>query len=141
MYAEGTVNTPGDVDKFWTTEMSFTFRALATKSDRLSRITPDDGGVWFMNFGISEQTLNVTDNNTYVTARRILPDWWLWQPCGTINLHLQDRRGHVQLANNTKKPFYFKYWHTFRALFGVLDTEKKYKALNAKYTDNIADLN
>ena len=140
MYAEGTVNTPGDKDKFWTAEMSFTFRALAEKSERLSRITPDDGDVWFMNFGRSEQMLNVTDNNTYVKARGIPTGWWSWQHCGAINLHLQDRWGLVQFSKGTKEPFYFKYWHLFRALFDILDAEKKYKALNAKYTDDIAEL-
>ena len=140
VYAEGTIKTPGDVDQYWTAEMSFTFKALASKSNRKSHITTEEGEVWFMNFGRSEQTLKITENNTFMKARGVPTDWWSWQPCGAINLHLQDRWGLVQFSRSYEEPFYFKFWYLLRALFDILDAEKKYKALNAKCTDNFAEL-
>ena len=135
VYTEGTVNTPGDTDRFWTAEMTFTFEALAANSSR-SYPTPSENEVWFMNFGRSEQSLDVTTDNKYVVNNDIPTQWWSWQPCNAINLHLQDRWGLVQFkrVSNDKK-FSFERWHIYRALFDTLDAMKTYIALNAKYTD------
>lgn len=142
VYYEGTVNTPGDIDKYWTAEMSFTFEALAANSAR-ARHAPAVDEVWFINFGRSEQTLNVSADNTYVQVKGVPTYWWSWQPCGAINLHLQDRWGLVQFKNDTfvnQNNFSFKLWHIYRALFDMMDAMKKYKAINAKYTDQIQEL-
>ena len=119
--------------------MSFTFDALALNSTRRSS-SPDDDEVWFINFGRSEQTLNVSDSNTYVKARGVPTDWWSWQPCGAINLHLQDRWGLMQFKKDSGGSFNFDRWHIYRALFDTMNAEKKHKVLNAKYTDNLAEL-
>ena len=140
VYAEGTVNTPGDTDRFWTAEMSFTFDALAANSSRPSS-TPTDKEAWFINFGRSEQNLNVTVDNRYVVNRNLPTRWWSWQPCNAINLHLQDRWGLVQFKRYLNdKRFNFERWHIYRALFDMMDAMKKYKALNAKYTDLLEEL-
>ena len=120
--------------------MSFTFEALAANSTR-SQQKPNQNEVWFINFGRSEQALNITQDNRYVKAPGVPLSWWSWQPCDAINLHLQDRWGLVQFkANINDKQFNFENWHIYRALFDVMDAEKKYKALNAKYTDQLVEL-
>ena len=140
VYTEGTVNIPGDEDKFWSAEMSFTFAALAANSTRKQQ-KPDKNEVWFINFGRSEQPLNISQGNKYVKAPGVATSWWSWQSCGAINLHLQDRWGLVQFKNNINdKNFNFEYWHIYRALFDMMDAEKKYKALNAKYTNQLEEL-
>ena len=140
VYAEGTVNDASDRDESWTVEMALSFKALAARSNKMSRKTPDDGETWFMNFGRSEQSLIVTDKDTYVKDESVPTSWRSWQPCGAINLHLQDRWGLVQFRKTTNEPFYFRDWHVFRAAFDVMDAEKKQKTLNAHYTDNLAEL-
>lgn len=140
VYTEGTVNRPGDTDTFWTAEMSFTFEALAMNSIRRSQ-RPSDNEVWFINFGRSEQTLNVTHDYVYVKNGNIPTKWWSWQPCGAINLHLQDRWGLVQFKRDFNEgSFSFDRWHIYRTLFDLMDAEKKYKALNARYTDTLSEL-
>ena len=133
------MNTPGDVDKYWTAEMSFTFEALAANSSRTTE-KPANNEAWFINFGRSEQHLNVT-NNTYVQIKGLATRWWSWQPCNAINLQLQDRWGLVQFKTDINdQQFNFPRWHIYRALFDMMDAMKKYKALHAKYTDQIEEL-
>ena len=85
--------------------------------------------------------MNVTADNRYVQNRNIPTQWWSWQPCYAINLHLQDRWGLVQFKRDSNdKKFKFERWHIYRALFDMLDAMKKYKALNAKYTNLVEEL-
>ncbi|XP_052820248.1 uncharacterized protein LOC128246081 [Mya arenaria] len=138
---DGTINQPGDEDKFWTVEISIPFRNLALNSNR-SQIDPKpySNEVWFMQFGRSEQNLTVA-NGSYVPQVLSEQNWWSWQPCGTINLHLQDRWGLVQFKRNRNdKKFRYKKWHVYRTLFDVMNAMDVYKALNGKFTDNIAEL-
>lgn len=140
VYHEGTVNTPGDKDKFWTAEMSFTFEALFANSSRTSA-TLANSEAWFMNFGRSEQNLNVSTDNIYVKNQNLPTRWWSWQACNAVNLMLQDRWGIVQFKRDMNdKIFNFERWHIYRALFDMMDAMKKYKALNAKYTNLIEEL-
>ena len=140
VHAEGTVNQPGDVDKYWNVEMAFTFKALAKNSVRVVP-QPSDNEVWFLQFGRSEQRLNVTKENTYVKVAGSKTDWWAWQPCDTVNLHLQDRWGLVQFKRKLEdKIFAYQKWHIYKSLFDMMDAMKKYKAIQGKYTDEIHEL-
>lgn len=142
VYTSGTVNRPLDVDKFWSVEFSFTFDALAQNSTRTTP-SPQNGEVWFMQFGRGYWKLNITSDGQYVKTSTVdyPEDWWSWQPCGAINLHLQDRWGLVQFKRSLMdKKFLFNKWHIYRALFEMLDAMKKYKAINGKYTSDIQQL-
>lgn len=139
VYAEGTVNAPGDEDKYWSVEMSFSFANLAEKSQRV-KPEPFENDVWFIQFGRSEQNLTV-DNGKYKKVPGSKTDWWSWQPCDAINLHLQDRWGLVQFKRNLNdKKLRFQKWHIYKSLFDMMDAMKKYKAINGKYTDAIEEL-
>jgi hypothetical protein len=139
VYAEGTINTPGDVDKFWSVEMSFSFKNLAERSLR-NQDEPRDNEVWFLQFGRSEKNLTVVDGK-YKVVPNSKTDWWSWGPCGAINLHLQDRWGLVQFKKNVNdKIFQFENWHIYKSLFDVRDAMEKYKGENGRYTDAIEEL-
>ena len=140
VYAEGTINTPGDIDRYWNVEMSFSFQALAKSSLRVVP-EPSDNDVWFIQFGRSEQKLNVSADNKYFRIPRSKTDWWSWQPCDAINLHLQDRWGLVQFKRKLEDTkFSFQKWHIYKSLFDMMDAMKKYKALHGRYTDEIQEL-
>lgn len=139
VHYEGTVNTPGDTDKFWTAEMSFSFANLSANSTRVSP-TPYANEVWFIQFGRSEQKL-IVKNGKYEKAPNSTTDWWSWQPCDAINLHLQDRWGLVQFKKNLDdKNFRFQKWHIYKSLFDMMDAMKKHKAINGGYTTAIEEL-
>lgn len=139
VYAEGTVNTPGDDDKYWSVEMSLSFRNLAESSQRPQPM-PGDNEAWFMQFGRAEYKLDATNGN-YQKVSGSKPDWWAWQPSDAINLQLQDRWGLVQFKRNLRdKKFKFEKWHIYKALFDSMDAMKRYKAVNGRYTDAIEEL-
>ncbi|KAL4221403.1 hypothetical protein ACF0H5_019661 [Mactra antiquata] len=136
VYYDGTVNKPGDIDKYWTAEMSFAFSKLYELYDSKPQI--DD--VWFIQFGRSEQNLTAT-NGKYEKVKGSSTDWWSWQPCDAINLHLQDRWGLVQFKKNLRdRKFRFEKWHIYKSLFDMMDALKKYKAINGAYTSSIEEL-
>ncbi|XP_052760334.1 uncharacterized protein LOC128203098 [Mya arenaria] len=141
VYVDGTINQPGDKDKFWSVEMSIPFETLSFGSERnLTDPNPNDNEAWFMQFGRSEHNLTV-ENGRYVPQALSQKNWWSWQPCGAINLHLQDRWGLVQFKRNMNdKKFRFPKWHVYRALFDVMNGMDAYRALNGKFTADISEL-
>lgn len=139
VWADGTINQPGDNDTGWSIEMAVTFESLAMLSQRQ---TPgvSDNDVWFIQFGRSEPEL-VVENGAYMKPRNGSTSWWSWQPCDAVNLHLQDRWGLVQFKREmADKEFSFPLWHVYKALFDMLTAMKKYKAINGKYVDTIQEL-
>lgn len=140
IYYEGTINNPRDEDKFWSVEMSFSFKSLATESNR-NQAEPLENEVWFTQFGRSEQRLIINADGRYEKKPNSTTDWWAWQPVDTINLHLQDRWGLVQFKTNTdEKEFVFQKWHLYKALFDTFNALKTYEALNGKYSTTVAEL-
>ena len=139
VHVEGTINTPGDVDKYWSVEMSFSFKKLAEKSIRVQD-EPSNNEVWFLQFGRSERNLTVEDGK-YKVVPKSKTDWWSWGPCGAINLHLQDRWGLIQFKKNLNdKLFQYDKWHIYKSLFDTMYAMKKYKAVNGRYTTAVEEL-
>ncbi|WAR14899.1 6PGD-like protein, partial [Mya arenaria] len=139
VYVDGTVNKPGDIDKYWSVEMALSFDNLKDHSERVQP-NPIDDEVCFVQFGRSEQHLENV-NGEYRKKKNSTTDWWAWQPCDAINLHLQDRWGLVQfkrtLADNE---FKFTKWHIYKSLFDMMNGMKKYKALHGRYVNTIEEL-
>ncbi|KAL4221398.1 hypothetical protein ACF0H5_019656 [Mactra antiquata] len=139
IYHEGTVNQPNDKDRFWSVEIALPFTQLAYNSSRVKSI-PDENEVWFTNFGRSEQKL-INKNGKYQKVPKSVADWWSWQPCDVINLHLQDRWGLVQFKKDIKDTtFRYTHWHLDKALFEVTKAMDQYIAINGKYTTVIEEL-
>jgi hypothetical protein len=139
IYADGSINTPGDEDKYWSIEVSFLFTKLAERSQR-AQPNPAENEAWFIQLGRSEQNLTV-ENGQYKKNPGSKPQWWSWQQCDDINLLLQDRWGLVQFKKNlSDKKFRFDRWHIYKALFDMRDAMKKFQSVNGKYTTNIEEL-
>lgn len=139
VFYDGTLNTPGDYDKFWSVEMTFSFKQLSYNSTR-SNDRPDANEVWFMQFGRSGRKL-MNANGKYKIVPNSSSDWWSWQPCGAINLQLQDRWGLVQFKKSLNdESFRFQNWHIYKALFEMMDGMEKYKAINGKFATTIEEL-
>ncbi|XP_045162533.2 uncharacterized protein LOC123527253 [Mercenaria mercenaria] len=139
VFTEGTVNTPGDEDKYWSVEISLSFVKLAESSQRVQP-NPAANEVWFLQLGRSEQNLTVVDGQ-YKKVPKSKAQWWSWQPCDVINLLLQDRWGLVQFKRNIDdKKFRFDRWHIYKALFDMMDAMRKYQSINGKYTTDIEEL-
>lgn len=144
VFADGTINTPGDIDKYWSVEWSFTFEALAKESKRKESLPAADE-VWFINFGRAEWNLTVTADNKYQkVAEHWLHSnnsWWAWNPCGSVNLLLQNRWGLMQFKRNIHdKSFHFKRWPVYKALFDVFDAMNAYKGKHGNYIDQLEEL-
>ncbi|XP_060577885.1 uncharacterized protein LOC132735000 [Ruditapes philippinarum] len=136
---DGTVNTPGDEDKYWSIEVSLSFAKLAERSQR-AQPNPVENEAWFIQFGRSEQNLTV-EKGQYKIVPGSESQWWSWQQCDTINLLLQDRWGLVQFKKNlSDKKFRFDRWHIYKALFVMRDAMKKFQSVNGKYTNKIEEL-
>ncbi|XP_052760386.1 uncharacterized protein LOC128203141 [Mya arenaria] len=142
VYTDGTVNTPGDKDKFWSVELSMTFEQLANRSERV-QASPQDNEVWFMQVGRAHHPLEV-ENGTYQKVPNVSFDemgWWAWQPCDAVNFLLQDRWGLVQFKRSTiDNTFNFQKWHLYRALFDMMDGMNKYKAIHGRFVTMIEEL-
>lgn len=139
VHPEGTINTPGDADEYWSVEIALPFENLAEQSQR-TQYSPNDGEVWFMQLGRFQQKLT-SENGTYERNPNVSTSWWAWQPADAINLHLQDRWGLVQFKRNMlDKSFVFENWHIYKALFEIMEAMKIFKAKNGVYTDAIEEL-
>ena len=140
VYTEGTINLPGDTDKYWSIEMAITFESLYQNSNLKKRRKPLDNEVWFTQFARAEYYLDVS-RGKYKKSPQGVEDWWSWQPCDAVNLHIQDRWGLVQFKRDmSDKKFTFPRWHMYKALFESLDALKKYVAVNSKLTHRFEEL-
>lgn len=139
IHTEGTINTPGDEDKFWSVEIAIPFHKLSERTNR-PQSSPRDNEVWFVSLTRSEHHL-INVNGQYEKDPNSTTMWWTWQPCGAANLHLQDRWGLVQFKKYLKDTqFTFPEWHIYKALFETNDALKVYRARFGIYTDAIDEL-
>ncbi|XP_045163832.2 uncharacterized protein LOC123528156 [Mercenaria mercenaria] len=139
VYFEGTVNTPGDEDKYWSMELALPFKELSELSQR-GHFIPKENEVWTAQFGRSQPNIRVR-NGTYERGPAFYWNWWAWQPCDAFNMHLQNRWGLIQFKqdkDDTK--FIFQKWHIYKSLFDVYDALQSYKAVTGFYTYTIEAL-
>jgi len=140
VYTEGTVNVPGDTDKYWSIEMAISFKSLYQNSNRKEQGKPLDNDVWFAQFARAQYKLNVRMGK-YEKVYPTVVDWWSYQPCDAVNLHIQDRWGLIQFKRDmSDKKFTFPRWHMYKALFETLDALKKYESVNSKLTTQFEEL-
>ena len=59
VYTEGTVNLPGDKDKYWSIELAIPFKSLYQNSTRKEQGKPLENEVWIAQFARAQYKLNV----------------------------------------------------------------------------------
>jgi hypothetical protein len=84
VFIDGTLNDPRDVDRGWSVEIAFPWKALRELARRPA--PPRDGDQWRVNFSRVEwQT--VVASGRYDKVPRTAEDNWVWSPQGVIDMH------------------------------------------------------
>lgn len=99
----GTLNHPGDKDKFWTVEIAFPWAAF--KELTSANVPPLQNDQWRVNFSRVEWQTEII-NGEYKkvinpsTNKPFPEDNWVWSPQGVVNMHYPEMWGFVQFVNN-----------------------------------------
>jgi hypothetical protein len=80
----GTLNDARDVDRGWTVEIAFPWKAFGSRAP-VKR--PAIGDQWRVNFSRVEWK-----------AGQVKEDNWVWSPQGIVNMHVPERWGHVRFV-------------------------------------------
>lgn len=91
VHADGTINTPGDVDTGWTVEIALPWSALAGFDPDLD--APVDGSAWRVNFSRVQWPLVVDSSGTYAKDPSRREHNQVWSPIGIIDMHRPERWG------------------------------------------------
>ncbi len=91
----GTLNNPADIDKGWTVEIAFPWKAFAERAGTAT--PPNAGNTWRINFSRVEWKHEVIGGQ-YRVMPNTKEDNWVWSPQGTINMHIPEHWGYVRFA-------------------------------------------
>ncbi len=149
VFVDGTINLPGDQDKYWTAEIAIPWTVL--KECAHKDAPPKNGDQWRINFSRVEWKIEGKDGKY---SKVINPETgtpypennWVWSPQGLINMHYPEMWGFVQLsdkiAGQGKDEFQFNPEENAKwALRQVYYQQRSYFENFGKYTDNPSDLN
>jgi hypothetical protein len=148
VFAEGTVNQPGDKDKGWSVEIAMPWEVL--KECAPDKKPPLAGDQWRVNFSRVEYRVEVKDGNYAKvldpsTGKPRPEDNWVWAPTGLINIHYPEMWGYVQFSDRAAgegadaivvRPEEAAKW----ALRQVYYQQKAYFLKHGAYADDIGDL-
>lgn len=93
---QGTLNDPSDTDEGWTVELALPWDVLEEAAPE--RRPPRDAEQWRLNFARAQWPLEVVDGSAYRKEDDAEADWWVWTPQGAVNMHVPERWGYVQFA-------------------------------------------
>lgn len=99
VHVDGTLNNAADVDKGWSVEIAFPWKALAQYAHR--RTPPGEGDQWRVDFSRVEWQINLV-NGRYEKVPGQREDNWIWSPPGIVDMHRPEKWGYVQF---TRRPF------------------------------------
>jgi hypothetical protein len=148
VYADGTINKPGDKDKSWNIEIAMPWDVL--KEAVPGKKPPAAGDEWRVDFSRVEYRVEVK-NGTYTkvkdpkTGKPLSEDNWVWAPTGLIDIHYPEMWGYVQFsdwnAGEGKDVFVMKREEAAKwALRQVYYKEKTFYLNSGRYTDSLAEL-
>jgi hypothetical protein len=97
----GTINKPGDVDKNWTVEIAFPWKAFKEIAETAA--PPNDNDQWRINFSRVEWKTEVIEGKYQkqidpATGKPFPEDNWVWSPQGVVNMHYPEMWGYVQFS-------------------------------------------
>lgn len=149
VYIQGTLNTPGDTDEYWTVEIAFPFEAF--KEIANVSIPPQDGDHWRVNFSRVEWKTEVKDGEYQKlinpdTGKPFPEDNWVWSPQGVINMHYPEMWGYVQFSNKTVGSGEVTFQNSEeetakRFLRKIYYHQKNYYEKTSKYSNSLESLN
>jgi len=101
VHINGTLNDPSDVDKMWSVEIAFPWKAINETFD--DKIIAPKGKTWRINFSRVNWDYELI-NNAYQrkkdkTTGKYLHEYnWVWSPQEVINMHQPERWGYVYFS-------------------------------------------
>lgn len=148
VFIDGSINQPGDNDKFWTVEIAMPWKVLKECSHK--EAPPQNGDQWRVNFSRVEWQVAVKDGKYQKvidpeTGKPFPEANWVWSPQGLINMHYPEMWGFVQfsdkVAGEGMDEFRFHPEETARwALRQVYYRERNYFEQFGEYTDDLSRL-
>lgn len=101
VHIEGTLNDPGDTDKYWAVEMAIPWKTF--RKSYFEDNVPRDK-FWRVNFSRVNWDFDLKNNRYYRKKDendKYLPEYnWVWSPIGVINMHLPERWGYVYFSTH-----------------------------------------
>lgn len=95
VHIDGTLNNPKDIDRGWSVELAFPWKALAEYAHKPT--PPTSGDEWRVNFSRVQWKLIVADGS-YSKAPNTKEDNWVWSPQGLVNMHVPEKWGRVRFV-------------------------------------------
>lgn len=104
VFVDGTINDPSDVDRGWSVEIAFPWKALAECAP--GKRGPRIGEQWRIDFSRVEWLHEIVDGGYRKVPNRP-EDNWVWSPQGVIDMHRPWTWGYVQFAGSASEPVAF----------------------------------
>ena len=98
VHVRGTLNDASDVDKGWTIELAFPWKALAEYARHAG--PPAEGEQWRLNFSRVEWQVTTNDGK-YQKVPHTPEDNWVWSPQGVVDMHRPEMWGLLQFTRQT----------------------------------------
>jgi hypothetical protein len=98
VHIDGTLNDPKDVDRGWSVELAFPWKALAQYAHKAT--PPKPGDEWRINFSRVQWQLQVVEGGYRKVPNR-KEDNWVWSPQGLVNMHVPEKWGRVRFTTGT----------------------------------------
>lgn len=98
----GTLNNPSDLDRGWTVELAFPWKALDQHARHAG--PPAEGEQWHIDFSRVEWQI-ITTNGGYQKVPDKAEDNWVWSPTGVIDMHRPEMWGLLQFTGSNNSEF------------------------------------
>jgi len=89
------LNDASDIDKGWTLEIAFPWKALGEYAHQAA--PPLAGDTWRVNFSRVEWQFELVERK-YRVVPGTKEDNWVWSPQGVINMHVPEQWGKVHFV-------------------------------------------
>jgi hypothetical protein len=137
---DGTLNVPTDVDKKWSVELAFPWRAIGELARRSS--PPVDGDQWRVNFSRVEWPIDIA-GGAYRKVAGAVEHNWVWSPQGVVDMHRPETWGYVQFTTGRPGSVTFVPDVSLPArrwLHEVYYAERDYRQQHQRWATSLAEL-
>jgi Carbohydrate family 9 binding domain-like len=137
VHVDGTLNTPGDVDRGWSIEIAVPWKALGELARRDT--PPHEGDQWRMNFTRVETPLRV-ENGRYRKIDGQASQVSSWTPQYVMDIHRPETWGYVQFERAARPFVPDAAWPARRWLHAAYYAERDFKKAHGRWAGTLADL-
>jgi len=141
VHVNGTLNNPADVDKGWSVEIAFPWKALAKYAHR--HTPPREGDQWRVDFSRVEWQIRII-NGHYEKVPNTPENNWIWSPPGIVDMHRPEKWGYVQFTKAKPGSVQFSPDRSAparSALQEIYYAQRDYEAAHHHWASRLQDLN